>query len=266
MTMSSTPSLTQDVAGGSAPDSGATDSAAAATAADSVAELHRRYPRAFASNGKPLWTASGFVSTPREAHVLRTVTDALPLLLALWWVALSVRALAVDRRRRGSVIVLFGVLGAIGWAVLGPLGVVGFTAALDDRYGMGRSLVASLVAACLVALVMSWGIADPRLESSGFRSPPAHVIVGTEQPTTPTVPDHLRPGLLTLCRYTLIGVALGLFVIGVAYGFLFDTVHPGVPKWIASGIAACGVAAGLRDLSRARNQLPPGQPPVTGNA
>ena len=253
MTTSSTSSHTQDVVRDSAPDSSATDSVAAAMAADSVAELHRRYPLAFASNGKPLWTAGGVVSTPREAQLLRTVASALPLLLALWWVALSVRALAVDRRRRGSVIVLFGVLGAIGWAVLGPWGVVGATAALDDHYGTGPALLAMLVTACLVALVMSWGIADPRLESSGFRSPPAHVIIGTEQPTAPTVPDHLRPGLLALCRYTLIGIALGLLVIGVAYGFVFDAVHSGLPKWLALGIAACGVAAGVRGLARARS-------------
>lgn len=232
----------------------AVDPAASAAAADSLAAVAARYPRAFATNGKPLWRAGGVVSTAREAHQLRTVMGALPLLLALWWTALSLRALAVDVRRRAPVIVLAGVLGALGWAVLGPLMVSGFTAHLDDRYGVGPALLVTLTVTCLLAMAMSWGVADPRLKRSGIfsRSRPAPVMVGTEEPTIPTIPDHLRPGLLLLCRWTLTGVALGLLVVGVSYGYFFDGVRPGLPERLALGVAAIGVAVGARGLVRWR--------------
>ena len=172
-----------------AADTTAADSTAAdSTAADSVAAIAHRYPHAFASNGAPLWRAGGMVSTPREAELLRTVASALPLLLALWWVALSLRSLAVDRRRRGSLIVLLGVLGAFGWAVVGPWAIVWATAGSDDRYGTGPALLAALAAACLSALVMSWAIANPRVTIAGILSLPAPVIIGTELATTPTIP------------------------------------------------------------------------------
>ena len=226
------------------------DSAAVDAAAADAAAIAARYPRAFASDGTPLWKAGGVVSTPREAQIAFTVGDALPLLLALWWVALSLRALAADRRRRAPVIALAGALGAFACARFAPWAVVWFMAGLDDRYGVGPALLGALTLACAATMVTSWGIADPRKKSAPYL--PAPVVIGTEGRTAPTVPAHLRPGLFALSHWTLAGTALGLLVVGVAYGYFFDGVRPGLPERLALGIAALGAAAGLLGAARAR--------------
>lgn len=226
------------------------DSAGAESAAADSAATAARYPRAFAPGGEPLWHAGGVVSTPREAHVARTVGDALPLLLALWWVALSLRALAADRRRRAPVIVLFGALGAYASARFAPWAVVWAMVGLDDRYGVGPALLGALAMACLGAMVASWSIADPRRKGAPYL--PAPVLVGTEERMAPTVAAHLRPGLLALSHWTLAGTALGLLLVGVAYGYFFDGVRPGVPERLALGVAALGALTGLLGGLRAR--------------
>ena len=216
---------------------------------DTMAVLAARYPRAFSSNGKPLWHQGGIVGSAREAQLSRTVASALPLLLALWWIALSLRAYAADRRKRGPVIALAGAVGAVGWAIVGPWAVVMGMAALDDRYGEGRALLAVLVGACLGALVMTWTIADPRDQRNHFFRAP--VLIGTDYRTTATVAEPMRSRLFTLYRWTLAGTALGLVVVGVAYGYDFDVVRPGIPERIALALAALGVAVGaMRGMQR----------------
>ena len=210
---------------------------------DTMARLAARYPRAYSSNGKPLWHQGGIVGSAREAQLSRTVASALPLLLALWWVALSLRAYAADRRKRGPVIVLAGAVGAVGWAMVGPWAVVMGMAALDDRYGEGRALLSVLVAACLGAMVMTWAIADPRYADNHFFRAP--VLIGTDYRTTPTVAEPMRSRLFALYRWSLAGTALGLLVVGVAYGYEFDVVRPRLPEEIAVAIAALGIATGV---------------------
>jgi hypothetical protein len=210
---------------------------------DTMAVLAARYPRAFSSNGKPLWHQGGIIGSAREAQLSRTVGSALPLLLALWWIALSVRAYAADLRKRGSVIALAGAVGAVGWATVGPWAVVMGMAALDDHYGEGRALLGVLVTACLGAYVMTWTIADPRYKDNVFFRAP--VLIGTDYRTTPTVAEPMRSRLFTLYRWTLAGTALGLLVVGVAYGYAFDSVRAGIPERVALVLAALGVVMGV---------------------
>ena len=210
---------------------------------DTMAVLASRYPRAFASSGEPLWQQGGIVSSAREVALSRTVMSALPLLLGLWWIALSLRAYAADERKRGPVIVAAGALGALGWAMLGPLAVAMGMAALNERYGDGPALLSVLVFACLGAMVMTWAVADPRHKQNFRRRAP--VIIGTDYRTTPTVDEALRSRLFTLYRWTLAGTGLGLLVVGVAYGYGFDSVKPGVPERIALGLAVLGAAVGV---------------------
>lgn len=220
------------------------DSAAIEAAApDTMALLAARYPRAFTTDGQPLWRQGGIVGSAREAQLSHTVASALPLLLALWWLALSLRAYAADRRRRGAMIVLAGALGAVAWARFGPWVVVMFMAALGDRYGEGAALLGALVGACLGAMVMTWAIADPRRKEDHLVRAP--VLIGSDSVTSPTVAEPLRARLFTLYRWTLAGTAFGLLVIGVAYGFGFEVVRPPLPERIALVLAALGVAMGL---------------------
>ena len=72
----------------------------------------------------------------------------------------------------------------------------------------------------------------------------APVLIGTDYRTTPTVAEPRRSRLFALSRGTLVGTALGLLIVGVAYGYHFDTVRPGVPERFALAFAVLGALSG----------------------